>query len=103
MNTVFKIRYSKEALDDIRGIYAYIAYTLQVEEIAQKQVNPIRKAIRKLSQFPERHPVLDREPWKNLSVRTLYVDNYIVYYSVTREDFLVTIGRILYKRKEKIE
>lgn len=47
MNERFSIFYSPEALGDIRKIYAYIAFELQVSETAQKQVARIRKEIRK--------------------------------------------------------
>lgn len=47
MNERFSIFYSPEALEDIRKIYAYIAFELQVSETAQKQVARIRKEIRK--------------------------------------------------------
>jgi plasmid stabilization system protein ParE len=47
----YKIIYSPEALDDLRSIYAYIAFELLVPEKAEKQMNRIRKTIRSLRIF----------------------------------------------------
>ena len=43
MSDNYQIIYSPEALDDIRKIYSYIAYELQVPDTALNQVNRIRK------------------------------------------------------------
>lgn len=46
MSDSYKIIYSFEALQDLKNIYAYIAYELNVVEIAQKHCS---KAIRPYS------------------------------------------------------
>lgn len=59
MKNEYSIIYSPEALDDIRGLYFYIAIELQAEQTAVNQVNRIRKSIRKLSLFPEKHRIVE--------------------------------------------
>ena len=58
-----KIIYSPESLDDLINIYSYISSVLLEPEIAENQVNRIRKTIRKLDQMPMRHRIVDWEPW----------------------------------------
>ena len=41
MSDAYSVSYSPEAMDDLREIYAYIAFTLLVPETAKKQVNRI--------------------------------------------------------------
>ena len=49
MSDPYSVVYSPEALNDLKDIYAYLAYELLVPDTAQDQVNRIRKAIRSLS------------------------------------------------------
>lgn len=46
MSDTYQVIYSPEALDDIRKIYSYIAFELQVPDTALNQVNRIRKEVR---------------------------------------------------------
>lgn len=55
MNDTYQIEYSVEALEDLRGIFAYIAYELLVPENARGQVERIQKTIRSLDFMPERY------------------------------------------------
>lgn len=55
----YAVIYSPEAMDDIREIYTYIAFELQVPDIAERQVNRIRKEIRALDFLPERYGIVD--------------------------------------------
>lgn len=96
MSDVYNIVYSPEALDDIRKIYSYIAYELQVPDIALNQVNRIRKKIRSLDFMPMRYTIVEWEPWKSMQVHKLPVDNYIVFYLADSYTMTVTIIRIVY-------
>lgn len=42
MSTSYSVVYFPESMDDLKEIYAYIAFTLLVPETAEKQVNRIR-------------------------------------------------------------
>ncbi len=92
----FNILYSPESLDDLRSIYMYIAYELLAGDTAEKQVNRIREAVRKLDRFPEGRSQVNWEPWASLGMHFLPVDNYIVYYLVDKDSRSVSIVRIFY-------
>ncbi len=96
MSKGYHIIYSPEALNDLTGIYSYIAFELLAEENAFRQVNHIRDKIRKLDVFPEGYAVVDWEPWQAMGMRKLPVDNYVVYFLVDTVSYLVTIVRIFY-------
>ena len=53
----YQIIYSPESLDDLRDIYSHIAFEKLVPENAEGQVNRIRKAIRSLDLFSDRHQI----------------------------------------------
>lgn len=96
----FDVCYSPQALEDLKDIYAYIAYTLQSPDIAQNQVNRIRKQIRSLDSLPERFPIVEWEPWNKMRMHKVPVDNYIVFYLVDSDSFIVTIIRIFYQKRD---
>lgn len=93
---VFKVIYSPAALDDLKSIYRYIAVDLQEEVTAENQINRIRKTIRDLDTFPAKYKTVEWEPWSDLQMRQMSVDNYLVYYLVDKEKLQVTIVRIFY-------
>ena len=100
MKEEYSIVYSPEAVDDIRGIYFYIANELQAEQAAANQVSRIRQDIRKLSLFPEKHKLVEWEPWNSMGMRMLPVNNYVVYYFVDEDNKAVSVVRIFYSGRD---
>jgi toxin ParE1/3/4 len=100
MSDTYKVIYSPEALDDIRKIYSYIAFELQVPDTALNQVNRIRKEVRSLDVMPMRYSIVDWEPWKGMQMHKLPIDNYVVFYLVDSNLYTVTIIRIVYGRQD---
>lgn len=92
----YKITYSTQAINDLRGIYAYICYDLASLTNAKNQTSRIRNAIRKLDTFPNGHPIVDFEPWHKMGMHKLPVDNYVVFYFVDDNALTVDISRIFY-------
>lgn len=96
MSDSYSVAYSPEAVDDLREIYSYIAFTLLVPETAEKQVNRIRKEVRSLDFMPSRYSLVDWEPWKSMGMHKVPVDNFVVYYTVNADSRTVTVIRIFY-------
>ena len=91
----FQIQYSRQAREDIRRIYLYIAETLLVPEIASSQTSRIMKSVRTLEDMPSRHKLYEDEPWHSQGVRYFPVDNYLIFYLI-EENETVSIIRIMY-------
>lgn len=96
MTVNYQIRYSPEALEDLRKIFAYIKFDLLNPDAAQRQADAIRKKIYELELFPYKYAAVDWEPWKSAGMRKLPVDNYVVYYLINEKTFNVVIIRIFY-------
>ena len=92
----YTVTYSPKALEDLKGIYAYIAFSLDVPDTAQKQVNRIRKAVRSLSSMPQRYAPVDWEPWHGMGMHKLPIDNFMVFYLADADTKVVTVVRIFY-------
>lgn len=49
-----------------------------------------------LEQYPMRHRLYEKEPWKSRGLRVLPVDNYVLFYIPKQENKIVTTVRVLY-------
>ena len=92
----WNVSYAQKALNDLRGIYEYIAYNLFVPTTAKKQVRAIMEEISKLDENPLRFPIYRNEPLKSKGLRSFRVNNYMVFYMPDEAKRTVTIVRIMY-------
>ena len=65
MSSAYTVRYAPQALDDLRDLYSYVAFSLKEPATAQKLVNRIRKAARSLDALPGRYPDRSKHPYRN--------------------------------------
>ena len=100
MNDTYSVIYSPQAKDDLMEIYSYIAFDLQAPDIAEKQVNRIRKTIRSLEFMPSRYIVVEWDPWKKMGMHQVPVHNFVVYYVVNDDSRMVTVIRIFYSGRD---
>ena len=92
----YSVEITDQAENDLRGIYAYIAYELQSPQNAAAQLDRLERAIHALDQMPERHRRYEKEPWYSRNWRVMPVDRYCVFYVPDNGRGIVTIVRILY-------
>ncbi len=90
------IKYSAQALDDLKSVYEYIAFELLVPDTAKNQVNRIMKSINTLDEMPMKYRIYEEKPWRSKGLRVFPVDNYIVFYLPKEELKTVNIVRIIY-------
>lgn len=100
MRDSYSIIYTPKAMNDLKEIYSYIAFSLLVPETAKGHVNRIRKKISSLDFMPSRNPVVDWEPWKSMGMHKIPVDNFVVFYTVDDSRAIVTIIRIVYSGRD---
>jgi plasmid stabilization system protein ParE len=90
----YSVQITDKALEDMDGIYTYIAEQLQAPENAMGQYNRIAEAIQKLNAFPERVRIMESEPEHTMGLRQLPIDNFSAFYVI--EDDKVIVTRVLY-------
>lgn len=93
---IYEIKMTPEAKSDLRSIFEYIAFDLQSIQSASGQLNRLEKSIASLDQMPERFRLYEKEPWHSRNLRTMPVDNYVVFYIPDSENKLVTVIRVMY-------
>ncbi len=92
--------WTAEAEKDLRGIFEYIAFDLQSVQNAVGQLERLERGIVSLDHMPERFQIYEKEPWRRRNLRTMPVDNYLVFYMVNQEKRIVTIMRVMYGRRD---
>ena len=93
-----KLQVSKAAQKDLQEIKAYLAVDLENPGVAVAAVSKITKKIRLLKDNPLMGPALTAVTDANSDERFLVCGNYLVFYSVTREN--IFIDRVLYGRRD---
>ena len=84
------------AEQDLYDILAYIAFALQSPLNASGQLGRLERGISSLESLPGRFCAHEREPWKSRGLRTMLVDQYLVFYIPDFETETVTVLRIMY-------
>ena len=92
----FTVKVSKQAQEDIKGIFEYIAFELQSVEVAIRQLQRLEDSIKKLNHMPERFRAYLKEPWYSRGLRVMPVDNYIVFYIPDNGTRTVNVIRVMY-------
>lgn len=87
---------SNQAETDLRGIFEYIAFTLQERQTASEQLGRLEKSIKSLEQMPRRFRAYGKEPWHNRGLRIMPVDHYLVFYIPDDNRQSVSIVRVMY-------
>ena len=92
-----EVKYSFDAINDLDEIGDYISRTLHSPLAAFNTTNNIRISISLLSEFPFSGAPLSSIVGIDTDIRFLVCGNYLIFYLV--EDNVVTIGRILYGKR----
>ena len=82
MSSAYTVRYAPQALDDLRDLYSYVAFSLKEPATAQKLVNRIRKAARSLDALPGMH--------------RFTVEDFLLFYLIDQSTRTVTLVRMVY-------
>lgn len=92
----FKVNIARQAEEDLRGIFAYIAYDLQSFRNAAGQLDRLEKAILSLDEMPERYRAYEKEPWHSRGLRVMPVDRYLIFYIPYPSAKTVEVIRVMY-------
>ena len=96
----YSIEMTRQAVNDLKGIFEYIAFELHSVQAASSQLSRLENRIMSLNIMPERHRLYGKEPWKSRGLRIMPVDNYCVFYIVDNCSQTVSIIRIMYAGRD---
>ena len=92
----YTVNLSSEAVNDINGIYEYIAIALGEKDIAENMIYLIEKNILSLDEMPGRYKIYDNEPWKSRGVHIMPMKKYLVFYVIDENNKAVNVFRVIY-------
>ncbi|MFP3388544.1 type II toxin-antitoxin system RelE/ParE family toxin [Brevibacillus sp. SIMBA_040] len=95
----YSIVITEPAEADLRGIADYTAHELKEPSVAKNLMVKLAEVIGELEQLPFRYAIVGDERLANQKVWKLVVEKYIVFYTVSENNSLVTIVRILYGKR----
>jgi toxin ParE1/3/4 len=97
---MYKVIIDSKAEQDLVDIFLYITETLKAPDAAKHLYSKIKKEISGLASMPHRCVLIAEEPYAQLGVRKLFIENYIVFFLVDEPTQEVHVFRMLYNRRE---
>ena len=100
MPVTYKVEIQPQALRDMTEIVTYIADDLKNPDAAERLAERLVHAIESLATLPSRCPLhLPSRPLRR-EYRRLRVESYLVLFTMSEKDEIVTIARVLYAKRE---
>lgn len=93
----YKVKINPKAIQELAGIYEYIAMEKLAPENAKGQVDRIKNAILKLDIFPHAHQERIEGRYARKGYRQLVVDNYLVIFRIDEVAKIVYVVTIQYQ------
>ena len=87
---VFEVRTTHQAEDQMREIVWHIAVELHNPGAAEDMLDEFEREFLKLNVNPEKHPLVDEEPW-----------NYLAYFWIDTENAAVQLTGVVYERRDQ--
>ena len=103
MSNGYEVKVTRQALEQMRAILHYISYDLMAPEAAENLLNDLKVAIMKLAAFPNRHALIEEEPWRSEGIRKIVVKNFLVYYWIDDKCNKVQVTAVIYSKRNQIE
>jgi addiction module RelE/StbE family toxin len=95
---MYRVHYLPLALDDLKEIVRYIAFTLEAPRAAEKLIGKIDKEVKKISDNPLRCHVYSSSCKLKHEYRVLHIDNYSLFYIVGKDR--IEIHRVIYSKRD---
>lgn len=95
----YNVVITEAAQRDLLDIFDYIAFELREPYSASRLLSKLRSKVKSLKEFPERNNLISEPKYEEQKIRWCPVENYIIFYQVSKEQSQVYIIRILYKKR----
>lgn len=94
-NSDFKVIFSKDFEMQLSNLSFYIGYKLSNPNSARKIIHKLVDSANSLSNFPERHPVVETRKRTEDIIRKFIVNQYTITYYVDYKEKTVHINNLL--------
>lgn len=98
----YKVKLTHNALYQLKEAVRYISKVLLEPQVAKLWSDRIKADISSLDNMPFRYPAVEEEPWRSEGIRSMAIENFIVYYWVDEPSFTVWVTAVVYGRRDRI-
>lgn len=99
----YEVNVTRQALAQMREITHYISFVLMAPDTAKQWLATMNGKLSGLSILPKRYPLVKEKPWRNKGIRSMTVNNFLVYYWVDERNARVQITSVIYKKRDQQE
>lgn len=98
----YTVHITAKAKQDLAEAFDYIEFVLCNPTAADRLVEEVDCQIALLSDFPEKHPLVEDPVLASWNIRFIPIKNYIAFYVVDKEKQKVFLVRFLYRKRNWI-
>ena len=84
---------------DSLDIFDYISFELREPDSVNRLLSKIRSKVESLEEYPEWNNMISEPKYEEQKIRWCPVENYVIFYQVSKEQSLVYIILVLYKKE----
>jgi len=96
---VYNVLVTPSADKDLDEIFSYVSEELLVPNTALKLIDTLYEALYSLSDMPKRNPLSRDTFLAKQGFHVLYVESYLVFYTVDEPEKQVVVHRVLYAKR----
>ena len=97
---MYRVQFTEPAEEDLLGAIQYISEVLKSPSAAGKLLSDTETRLKTLEETPLGFPLVRDEYLAREGIRSLGVNNYLVFYVVKENEGLVSVIRYLYARRD---
>lgn len=102
MAETYAVKITTQAENQMHEITRYIASELKAPDAALNLLDALEDAISSHSEYPQRVPLTEEEPWHSYGIRKMPVKNFLVYFWIDDDHLMVQITAVIYGRRDQI-
>ena len=99
----YKVKFTEKCLEDIEEACQYIEEKLKAENVANRLRIKIKDSVKGLSTSPEMYAKTEKVDKVKRVYRRIPIDNYVLLYTVDKEDKIVYISHMYYGGRNYLE
>ena len=103
MAITYKVKVTRQALEQIQEITHYVAHELGAPDAADDLLDEMENMINSLADMPKRLSLVDEEPWRTEGVRKALVKNFIIYFWIDEENVKVQVVAVIYEKRDQLD
>lgn len=102
MEQKYKVNITKYAWTQMKEIKQHISCELAAPQAAKKLLVTMREAAASLETMPKRNPFVDEEKWRKRGIHKAVVENFIMYYWIDEERYIVYVTAVVYEKRNQL-